>query len=424
MRKKKFLVLCPNAWDKMALARPEVINGHQLAFEGEELLETPSPWKALTFDIFRYHRRLVQRYRDCGLAGVIGTGDYPGCMLAATLAEELKLPGPTPKDVVLLSHKFYSREIQRQVVPDGTPPFEAIDPLNWSADPTLGYPLFVKPVKGTMSIRAQLVRDRQELKNALAFRLRERIRGHVLLRPFQQLLDAYSDRRVAAHCFVGERPLDGQQVTVDGFVQDGRTTITGIVDSVMYPGTTSFQRFEYPSRLPSDVQRKMVQLSSRLIEGSGLNNSLFNIELFYNADHDSVSIIEINPRMSYQFADLYQRVDGKNPYEVQLEIAMGAPVRWQPRAGADRAAASFVLRRFSNAQVISVPSSGELEPLKALHPGLIVQVLCRPGDRLSDYDQDVGSFRYAIVNLSARSVDELHARYQHVEQALPFRFSN
>jgi hypothetical protein len=82
------------------------------------------------------------------------------------------------------------------------------------------------------------------------------------------------------------------------------------------------------------------------------------------------------------------------------------------------------MRRFANAQVVSVPSSFEVEPLKLLHPGLIVQVLCRPGARLSDYDQDVGSFRYAIINLSARSVDELHARYQHVVQALPFRFSN
>jgi glycolate oxidase len=31
---------------------------------------------------------------------------------------------------------------------------------------------------------------------------------------------------------------------------DGRATVMGIVDSVMYPGTMSFQRFEYPSALP------------------------------------------------------------------------------------------------------------------------------------------------------------------------------
>jgi len=135
-------------------------------------------------------------------------------------------------------------------------------------------------------------------------------------------------------------------------------------------------------------------------------------------------LLEVNPRMSYQFADLYQRVDGKNPYQVQLEIAMGTPVRWQPGAGPDRAAASFVMRRFSNGQVVSVPSSVEVEPLETLHPGLIVHVLCQPGARLSDYDQDVGSFRYAIINLSARNVDELHARYQQVVQALPFQFSN
>ena len=64
---------------------------------------------------------------DDRIDGVVGTGDYPGCMLAAQVARDLALPGPDPRAVVLLSHKFYSREIQRSVVREATPAFEAID---------------------------------------------------------------------------------------------------------------------------------------------------------------------------------------------------------------------------------------------------------------------------------------------------------
>lgn|SRR5262249_4882075 len=167
----------------------------------------------------------------------------------------------------------------------------------------------------------------------------------------------------------------------------------------------------------------MSALASRLIEGSGLDHSLFNIEMFYDPDADSVSIIEVNPRMSYQFADLYQRVDGKNLYEVQLEISMGTPVRWRRGAGRDRAAASFVIRRFTDARVLSVPSIGDIAALKKPYPGMVLHLLCRPGARLSDYDQDVGSFRYAIVNLSAPNRPELRARYRQLSESLNFRFA-
>src|SRR5262249_25010696 len=162
-------------------------------------------------------------------------------------------------------------------------------------------------------------------------------------RPFQQLLDAYSDRKVPAHHFIGEAPLAGDQVTVDGFIQNGKATTMGTVDSIMYPGATSFERFEYPSSLPPEVQDRMCAISARAIEASGFDHSCFNVELFYDRERDQISIIEINPRISYQFADLYERVDGVNTYEVQLRLAIGDGVTWAPRRGKDGAAASFVM---------------------------------------------------------------------------------
>jgi len=418
----RVLVLCPGTWDKEGL-KARFDTRYALLHDGENLVETPSLWAGLRFDVFRWVERTVERWRGEGLAGVVGTGDYPGCLLAALVGERLGLPVPPPRVVVQLSHKYYSRCIQREWVPEATPEFVPLNPF--SSKPgleRLGFPMFIKPVKGTMSIRARRVNDPREFREAVRFSLQERLEKHLLLRPYQHLLERYTDGKVAAWFFIGETPLTGVQVTVDGFVEGGRPVVMGIVDSVMYPGTISFQRFEYPSRLPPEVCERMRRIAKRLMEGSGFNHACFNIEMFYDAEWDRVTVIEVNPRMSYQFADLYERVDGVNTYEVQLALAVGQPAPWRAGAGRDGAAASFVLRRFSDARVTRVPTAEEIARVKERYPDAVVQVLCAPGERLSDLDQDVGSYRYGIINLGASTREELFARHEQVERMLPFHF--
>ncbi|HYO56458.1 ATP-grasp domain-containing protein [Archangium sp.] len=420
----RVLVVCPGPWDQVALGE-RFHARFTLNFHGQKLVEQPSLWEGIRFDVFRWVEHAVETWRGQELAGILGTGDYPGCMFAALIGEQLGLPVPSPESVVRLSHKYYSRRIQQRHVPEATPDFEPFDPF---AGPprlkTLDYPLFIKPVKGTMSIRAQLVRDPGELRRAVHFSWRERVEKHLLLRPFQHLLHRYTEGQVPAHWFIAERPLEGVQVTVDGFVERGTPVIMGIVDSVMYPGTISFQRFDYPSRLPEPVQARMRDVAVRLMRGSGFNHACFNIEMFYDPQRDTVQVIEVNPRMSYQFADLYERVDGMNTYEAQLALAVGRPVPWRAKAGRDGAASSFVLRRFSDARVLRVPSAEEIAELQAHFPGTIVQVLCAPGERLSSHDQDVGSFRYGIINMGAPTYAELLERYREVERRLNFEFAS
>ena len=112
-----------------------------------------------------------------------------------------------------------------------------------------------------------------------------------------------------------------------------------------------------------------------------------------------------------------------NTYDAQLALATGQPVPWTPRSGRDGAAASFVLRRFTDAKVVRVPSEQQLAAVKERFPGTIIKVLCTLGERLSAQDQDVGSFRYGIINMGAPTRAELFAHYQQVEAMLPFEFS-
>ena len=100
---KRVLVIALGIWDKQALALPHVATDHQFTFIGEDFQERPSLLEALRFDVFEYVRRVVDQFRSAKLAGVVGAGDYPACMLAPLVAQELGLHAPRAQDVVVLN---------------------------------------------------------------------------------------------------------------------------------------------------------------------------------------------------------------------------------------------------------------------------------------------------------------------------------
>ena len=62
-------------------------------------------------------------------------------------------------------------------------------------------------------------------------------------------------------------------------------------DSIMYPGTIAFERFEYPSSLPEPVQQRMGGIARRLMRGIGYQDGMFNIEFMYDPETEAIRII-------------------------------------------------------------------------------------------------------------------------------------
>jgi hypothetical protein len=223
---------------------------------------------------------------------------------------------------------------------------------------------------------------------------------------------------------LAEQPLRGRQVTVEGCVFRGEGTIIGITDSIMYPGTISFRRFDYPSHLQPNVLVRMGDLAIRFILSIAFDDGLFNIEMFYDAENDAIHIIEVNPRMCPQFADLMEKVNGVNSYEIALDIAAGVRPRIHRPSPEFRVAASFVLRLFEDKKVARVPSMEELAGFRARFPDARLKVLCREEQHLSDELQDGKSFRYAILNLGGQSTRDLAMRYVEAKRHLHFEFTS
>jgi biotin carboxylase len=353
------------------------------------------------------------------LAAVISTDDYPGSALAAAIAKHVGLPGPDPAVTLICQHKYLSRRAQRKLVPDAVPPFALIDVDEATPLPDgLRFPLFVKPVKSFFSIGAERV-DEPEVLAALLPRWAAQDQ---FFAPLDEMLQRYAGARIGTKRLIAEGVLKGEQVTVEGFVHGRKATIMGVVDSVMFPGTLAFARFDYPSALPADVQRRMSDLAATLMPGLGFDNGMFNIEMMYDPSSGAISIIEINPRMASQFADLYEKVDGTNSYAVLLDIAQGRTPRITRRQGCYGFAASIVLRSFDDYVVAALPSEADLERLKRTYPDIRVEILARVGRALSSEMQDGTSYRYGIVSLGGKDRDDVLAQFAACRDSLGIVF--
>jgi hypothetical protein len=219
---------------------------------------------------------------------------------------------------------------------------------------------------------------------------------------------------------VTEEIVPGRQVTANGFARHGRVTMLGTIDSIMYPGTDQFQRFQYPSSLNADELRRVDDIAVRLIEGLGFRHGMFNIEMRIDPVSGAIGVIEINPRAAGQFYDLFQRVDGYSLFEAMLDLGAGNEPRIRKRAGASRHAASFVLRDLSGEGLGRWPSTGQVRALQDRNPDAHVMIYRkRGGDRAREVKW-LGSYRYGTLNFGATTLEELFARFHRICEQIDF----
>ena len=414
------LVVCPSHRDHRELALLEDAAGLRLLFhdyasiELEEMV-APTPRLTAAGPVHEEVERIVAAAAAAHVDAVVSTDDYPGTSLAAIVAQRLGLPGTPPAADLLCQHKYHSRLVQQRSQPDAVPPFVL---LEHGVRPELPFPFFIKPVKSFFSVGACRV-DSVEALHALV--PRATLPGPFFA-PLSALLERYAGVTFGRSSVLAEGLVAGRQATFEGYAFEGRVRPIGVVDSIMVPGTLAFERFEYPSSFPQAVQDRMADTAACVMEASGFAHGLFNIEFCYDARRDRLGIVEINPRMASQFADLYEKVDGFNTYSVLLDLSFGRRPFLCRAAGRHAAAASCVLRRFEDAFVEHIPSDDDVQRIHAIYPDARIEVLARPGDRLSQQLQDGCSFRYGVVSIGGRSRKDLQRVLDDTRRNLPFSF--
>ncbi len=421
---KKVLVLFPNDWDKAEFAKDKYLGEYIFLFKGPNLFQFPGYLKLPFFSTQKFIDGVIQKAKDEHVDAVLSTDEYIGAIIAAVVSSHLGLPGADPANILLAQHKYFSRLAQQKHCTEASVNCQLV-PQQLSSDfePELAFPFFTKPVKGTFSLFAKKVDSMDQLKQHLNFSWYERLSLKAITRPFNQLLRTYSNLPKDANFFIAEELIEGIQVTVDGFAHNSETTICGIVDSIMFTDTNIFERFEYPSKLTEDVQNRMATIVKDLMQGIGFDNAQFNVELFYNNRTDQIHIIEINPRLSYQFGDLYENVDGMNTYQILLDLSTGKTPQFVKDSGEFKCTASFVLRTFEGKELRSVPKASHVASFNKKYSESNVKIYGKKGTKLSSEMRAIGSYRYGIVNVGAHSLLDLFAIYEDVQDSLPFSFN-
>ncbi|GAB3733967.1 ATP-grasp domain-containing protein [Amycolatopsis oliviviridis] len=357
---------------------------------------------------------------------IVGYWDFPAATMVPLLAERYGLPHVPLEAVLKCEHKYWSRIEQREVI-DEIPNFGIVDlETDRPVVPEgVGFPMWLKPVKSFSSELAFHVADEDDLAAAVA-ELREGI-GRVG-DPFDHVLGQVDlpleIADVGGAACLAEEELRGVQAAVEGYVYKGQVVVYAALDSLDYPGHSSFLRHQYPSQLPEDVVERMRNVAERVMTRIGFDNATFSIEFFYDPRSGKLGLLEINPRHSQSHAELFEFVDGVANHDLMVRLGLGE--RPEPRGGSGeyRIAGRCYLRRFSgDALVTRVPADTEIAALERQLSGTVIDVVPKAGERLSDLpEQDSYSYELAEILIAAQSVHELEEKYERCVEGLRFEF--
>ncbi len=361
-----------------------------------------------------------------GVHGVVAFDDYPASLLAVAIAEKLGLPGPSLASVVACNNKAWSRLLQAAAAPEAVPRFQIIDPhrAHRPGDLRLAFPFWLKPIKSSMSYLGFRIASFAEFERAVAL---SRAGLPAYSAAFQEMMDMARPSlpgdaaNARADWLIAEELLAGRQCTLDGMMSGGELTLIGVVDSIRMPNRVSFARFDYPSRLRQTTQENMVDIAQRALRRIGFDNGLFNIEFFVDERGETPKIIEINPRFSPQFSDLFEKVDGTLTHQYVVEVATGERPSMTRRRGRHRIAASCVLRVARDHIVTRAPTARDIARLQSAISDVHVYVTTEAGGRLSESAQDSYSYRYGLIHLGARDRRDLKKKLAKAKKLLRYR---
>lgn len=418
---KKILILFAKDWDQIALQEQQYADQYQFFFEGFDLFRFPENARLLSFNTLRYITKLERKYHPIGLDGIVSNHEQFGALIAAVLAQRLGLPGNDPLAIIACQHKYYGRLVQQQIAPDAVPRFSYIPfPFDPRVPVQLDYPFFIKPIKATYSVLARQIKNAEELKQHLRFNFFEEFLIRRLVKPFADIMPLFTSMSMDPNGLLAEEVMHGEQLNIDGYCISGEVHFLGVIDEVMYPDTQAFMRFEYPSRLPNAIQTRAKEISKQVLEGLNYQHGFFNIEFVYDQKVDQLKIIEINPRMASQLANLYERVDGCRPYSILFSMAVGEEPQLVQGKGRFKSAASFIFRRFQKPLKQQIPTKAELECALAPYPDAKMMLYYKKGSSLDREIKWLGSYRYAVLNIGGLSRGDLFDRFNQVCKKLHF----
>ncbi|PQO23484.1 D-alanine--D-alanine ligase [Rhodobacteraceae bacterium WD3A24] len=369
---------------------------------------------------------------DGSIDAIVGYIDFPVSTMLPILCRKFGTRQTSLESLLKCEHKFWSRSVMREVIPDNIPLFASFDPFDDDALSKIGkeglaFPFFVKPIKSSGSRLGFRIDSPEDFDYAI-----EKFRAEIdqISEPFNHVLgqaDLPAEIRAVdgGHC-MAEQVIGGRQCTLEGYVQNGEVVPYGVVDSIRYPQVLSFFYYLYPSTLPKRVQNRMSEITRTIMSHIGYDDAAFNIEFFWDEIQDRIWLLEINTRIAQSHCDLFEMVDGVSHQQVTVDLGLGRAPDLPHGEGDSRVAAEFFYRVFfRDATVTRVPTAEEIAAVQERLPGTRIAPQVREGMQLSELpEQDAYSYAIASLWMGAGKQSKLLWNYEQALKRLDFEFTD
>lgn len=369
---------------------------------------------------------------DGSIDAIVGYIDFPVSTMLPLLSKKYGTRNASLESLLKCEHKYWSRKVMAEVIPEHVPKFTAFDPFDDNALSKIGeadlrFPFFVKPIKSSGSRLGFRIDSPEDFEYAVtAFRAEI----NQISEPFNYVLDQADlpddIKAVEGHFCMAEQVIGGRQCTVEGYVKDGDVVPYGTVDSIRYPQVLSFFYYLYPSTLPKRVQDTMHEITKKVINHIGYDNAGFNIEYYWDEVQNKIWLLEINTRIAQSHCDLFEMVDGVSHQQVAVDVGLGRNPNMPSAEGPENVAAEFFYRVFFNdATVARTPSRAEIEVAAEQVDGTRIASYVNKGMRLSELpEQDAYSYAVASVWMGANKPSKLLWNYEQVMKRLNYEFTD
>jgi len=369
---------------------------------------------------------------DGSIDAIVGYIDFPVSTMLPLLCKKYGTRNASLESLLKCEHKYWSRKVMAEVIPDHTPTFTAFDPFDDNALSHIGeaglrFPFFVKPIKSSGSRLGFRIDSPEDFDYAIAA-----FRAEIgqISEPFNYVLDQADlpdeIKAVEGHYCMAERVIGGRQCTVEGYVHDGEVVPYGTVDSIRYPQVLSFFYYLYPSTLPRRIQDQMNEITRKIMAHIGYDNAAFNIEYYWDEVQNTIWLLEINTRIAQSHCDLFEMVDGVSHQQVTVDLGLGQKPDMPQGEGSENVAGEFFYRVFFNdATIARAPSKAELEVAAEQVTGTRIVSYVKRGMKLSELpEQDAYSYAVASVWMGAGKQSKLLWNYEQVMKRLNYEFTD
>ncbi|HKL31414.1 MAG TPA: ATP-grasp domain-containing protein [Tangfeifania sp.] len=360
---------------------------------------------------------------DDEIDAIISFWDFPVSIMQTILAKRYNTIATSTQSIYFCEDKYGARVKQAEVIQECVPGFKGFNPFEEETvkDIDLEYPFWVKPVKSFGSHLGFKIENDADLERAVG-KMKERIKNFT--DPFFELVE-YSDMEFTPDqkiLAIAEEIIGGHQCTLEGYVYDGEVVIHGVIDSHTYKGMSSFSHYQYPSVLSDEVKERMTDCTRKIMKHIGFNNSVFNVEFYWDKKTDDIKLLEINPRISQSHAELFKKVDGVYNHKIILDVALGKKPDFPVKEGSYNTAGKFFIRSFKNGIIKKAPGEEEIKKVQEKYPDVILELVAKEGNKLEDLPyQDSYSYKLGFVFLGAESGDEMKEKFEDIKEMLGYK---